>query len=69
MLVPDRMSAGVSTMRELGQALDRFRKTGKDVVSEGMERQYYLAAHANEILLDPEGWVILEGFANYRSYY
>ncbi|TAH40058.1 MAG: signal peptide peptidase SppA [Gammaproteobacteria bacterium] len=71
-LVPDQMSAGVSTMRELGQALDRFRKTGKDVVvvSEGMEQsQYYLAAHANEILLDPEGWVILEGFANYRSYY
>lgn len=71
-LVPDQMSAGVSTMRELGQALDRFRKTGKDVVviSEGMEQsQYYLAAHANEILLDPQGMVLLEGFSNYRSYY
>lgn len=71
-LVPDEMSAGISTMREIGQALDRFRKTGKDVmvVSEGMgQEQYYLAAHADEILLDPDGAVLLEGFASYRSYY
>ena len=71
-LVPDQMSAGVSTMRELGQALDRFRATKKDVVvvSENMQQgQYYLAAHADQILLDPQGSVLLEGFASYRSYY
>ncbi len=71
-LIPDRMQAGLSTLRELGQALDRFRETGKDVVavSEGMSQgQYYLAAHANEILLDPYGAVLLEGLASYRSYY
>ncbi len=71
-LVPDQMSAGVSTMRELGQALDRFRAAKKDivVVSEGMgQSQYYLAAHADQILLDPQGAVLLEGFASYRSYY
>ncbi len=71
-LVPDQMLAGISTMRELGQALDRFRAANKDVVvvSEGMQQgQYYLAAHADQILLDPQGSVLLEGFANYRSYY
>jgi protease-4 len=71
-LIPDQMSAGISTMREIGQALDRFRAARKDVVvvSEGMEQgQYYLAAHADQILLDPQGSVMLEGFANYRSYY
>lgn len=71
-VVPDGMSAGVSTMRELGQAFDRFRETGKDimVVSEGMDQeQYYLAAHADQILLDPDGAVLLEGFSSYRSYY
>ncbi len=71
-LIPDQMSAGISTMRELGQALDRFRATKKDVVvvSEGMEQgSYYLAAHADQILLDPQGSVLLEGFASYRSYY
>ncbi|MGB0133129.1 MAG: signal peptide peptidase SppA [Dokdonella sp.] len=71
-LVPDQMMAGISTMREIGQAFDRFRETGKDivVVSEGMgQGQYYLSAHADEILLDPDGAVLLEGFASYRSYY
>lgn len=71
-LVPDKMSAGISTMRELGQALDRFRAAKKDivVVSEGMtQSQYYLSAHADQILLDPQGEVLLEGFASYRSYY
>jgi protease IV len=71
-LVPDQLSAGISTLREIGQALDRFRAAKKDVVvvSEGMSQgQYYLAAHADQILLDPQGSVLLEGFANYRSYY
>jgi protease-4 len=71
-LVPDELSAGLSTLREIGQALNHFRATGKEVivVSEGMgQAQYYLAAHANEILLDPEGAVLLEGLASYRTYY
>ena len=71
-LLPDEIGAGLSTLRELGQALDRFRETGKEivVVSEGMgQGPYYLAAHANEILLDPMGSVVLEGLSSYRSYY
>ena len=71
-LIPDEFSAGISTLREIGQALDRFRESGKDVVvfSEGMgQGQYFLAAHADEILLDPDGAVLLEGFSSYRNYY
>lgn len=72
-LVPDEIgSVGLSTLRDLGTALDRFRAAGKEivVVSGGMgQSQYLLAAHANRILLDPDGAVLLEGFANYRSYF
>ncbi|MBX3691058.1 signal peptide peptidase SppA [Dokdonella sp.] len=71
-LLPDQVSAGLATLREIGQALDRFRDAGKElvVVSEGMSQGgYYLAAHANEILLDPQGMVLLEGLSSYRSYY
>jgi protease-4 len=71
-LIPDEFSAGISTLRDIGQALDRFRASGKEVVvfSEGMgQGQYFLAAHADEILLDPDGAVLLEGFSSYRSYY
>ncbi|MEO8011955.1 MAG: signal peptide peptidase SppA [Dokdonella sp.] len=70
-LLPDQISAGWATLREIGQALDRFRETGKEiiVVSESMgQGSYYLAARANEILLDPFGSVVLEGLSSYRSY-
>jgi protease IV len=72
---PDEMqSAGLSTLREIGAALDRFKASGKEViaVSNGMTQgQYYLAAHANRILLHPssEEGVLLTGFSAYRSYF
>ncbi len=72
-LVPDEIvGTGLSTLREIGVALDRVRASGKEIiaVSGGMaQNPYFLAAHANRILLDPDGAVLLEGFANYRSYF
>ncbi len=74
-LEPDGIdSAGLSTLREIGAALDRFKAAGKQViaVSNGMTQgQYYLAAHANTILLHPDSLegVLLTGFASYRNYY
>ena len=72
-LVPDDLtSIGLASTRELGAALERFKAAGKEVVavSGGMAQgQYLLATHANRILLDPDGAVLLEGFANYRSYF
>lgn len=74
-LYPDGIgSAGVSTLREIGAALDRFKQSGKQIVavSDGMTQgQYYLAAHANTILLHPDSMegVLLTGFASYRTYF
>ncbi|MGA9334161.1 MAG: signal peptide peptidase SppA [Rudaea sp.] len=74
-LYPDGIdSAGISTLREIGAALDRFKQSGKDIVavSNGMTQgQYYLAAHANTILLHPDSMegVLLTGFASYRTYF
>jgi protease-4 len=72
-LVPDEIeSAGLSTLREIGAALDRFRKTGKDVIAVAnsmSQAQYYLAAHADRVLLHPDGDVLLEGLGRYRTYY
>ncbi|MEP6484598.1 MAG: signal peptide peptidase SppA [Rudaea sp.] len=72
---PDEIqSAGISSLREIGIALDRFKASGKEViaVSNGMtQSQYYLAAHANRILLHPgsEEGVLLTGFGAYRMYF
>ncbi|NCT66972.1 MAG: signal peptide peptidase SppA [Rhodanobacteraceae bacterium] len=72
-LLPDDIDGvGLASARELGAALDRFRAAGKEVVavSGGMaQNQYLVAAHADTILLDPEGAVLLEGLSSYRSYF
>jgi protease-4 len=74
-LIPDQIvSVGMSTLIEIGAAIQRFREAsgGKEVIAvgDGMEqRGYYLAAHADKIYLDPEGGVLLEGLGRYRLYY
>jgi protease IV len=73
-LRPDQLGgAGMAQLREIGAALQRFRKeSGKQVVAYAdylEQRQYYLAATADEIYLHPEGALLLEGLARYRAYY
>ncbi|MBS0589192.1 MAG: signal peptide peptidase SppA [Proteobacteria bacterium] len=65
-------SAGMATLHEIGAAIERFKAAGKDVVavSNSMSQgQYLLAAHANRILLHPDGDLLLEGLGRYRTYY
>ena len=64
--------AGFASMRELGAALRDFRSGGKKILAygAGMEQKgYYLAAQADEVFLDPDGAVLLEGLGRYRLYY
>ncbi len=64
--------AGVSTLREVGRAIDEFKKSGKKiyVYGEYMDQAgYYLAAHGDEIYIHPDGMVLLEGLGRYRNYY
>lgn len=64
--------AGLPTMREIGAAIERFKAAGKPVYAWGSDfeqRQYYLAARANEIWLHPMGSVLVEGYGSYRNYY
>jgi protease-4 len=72
LMLDDLRDAGLPTLREVAAALDRFKASGKPVVAWGSsyhQRQYYLAAHASEVLLDPFGMVFLDGFGRYRNYY
>jgi protease-4 len=60
--------ASLAKLQELGRAIGVFRASGKPVVAYGDyydQRQYYLAAHADEVYLDPQGLVYVDGFANY----
>ena len=73
LLLPDELKGGgFATLREVGAALDRFRAAGKPVIVWGVnldQGQYYLAAHADRILLDPQGGVMITGLASYRLFY
>lgn len=68
----DLQGGGFAALHEVGAALDRFRAAGKPVVvwAANLDQgQYYLAAHADRILVDPQGSVMLTGLANYRLFY
>ena len=72
LLLDDLEGAGLPMLREVAAALERFKASGKPVLAWGSsfdQRQYFLAAHANEVLLHPMGMVMLEGYGRYRNYY
>jgi len=64
-------SSGLSKLQEIGMALREFRAAGKRVVvaADSLDQtQYYLAAQAGEVYLDPMGLVYLDGFSYYRMF-
>ena len=59
------------SLEEFAAALREFRATGKKVIAYGTEftqERYYLAAQADEIYLDPMGFVLIDGYDRYRTY-
>jgi protease IV len=64
--------SGLSKLQEISAALRDFRASGKRVIAAGdsfSQSQYYLAAQAGEVYLDPMGEVSVNGFSYYRMYY
>ena len=65
-------ASGFAGLREFGDAIADFRAAGKQVVAWGTgfdQVGYYVAAKADEIYMDPEGLVLIEGLGRYRPYY
>jgi protease-4 len=63
--------SGLSKLQEIGAALREFRASGKRVVvaADSLDQtQYYLAAQAGEVYLDPLGLVYVDGFSYYRMF-
>lgn len=72
-LEPDGLSgAGLSKLEEIGAAVADFRKAGKKVYAWGKnynQSQYHLAAQADEVYVNPDGYVLLTGFGRYPTYF
>lgn len=65
-------SAGVDKLERVAAAIESFRNTGKPVVASAdfyTQQGYFLAAHADEVYLNPEGIVFLQGYGSYRDYF
>jgi protease-4 len=63
--------AGLPILQDLAQSIRWFRESGKKVYAYGesySQRQYYLAAQADQVYLDPMGYVLLDGYGYYRTY-
>lgn len=64
--------SGFSKLQDIADALTRFSESGKKIYAYAdnySQGQYYLAAHADEVILNPMGMVSLEGFGSYQMYY
>ncbi|HOZ04866.1 MAG TPA: signal peptide peptidase SppA [Arenimonas sp.] len=64
--------SGFAALRDVAAALRDFKTSGKQIIAYGVnmdQKQYYLAAQADKIYIDPEGGVLLEGLGRYRLYF
>ena len=68
----DIEGVGQVKLEELAAAIGAFRAKGKKVIAYGsyfLQGQYYLAAQADEVYLDPFGFVLLDGYARYGMFF
>ncbi len=65
-------SAGLAQMQELAVAMKKFRAAGKPIYVYGEsfdQNQYFIAAQADEVSLDPMGSLMLQGYGVYGNYF
>lgn len=65
-------STGLSKLQDVGAALIDFKTSGKKIIALGdqyTQDQYYLASHANDIWLNPQGFMLLDGYGRYKMYF
>ena len=63
---------GLDKLRTIAQAINDFKTSEKPVYAIGdyyTKEQYYLAAHANHVYLNPMGSLLLDGYGRYGMYF
>lgn len=66
------LGAGLSKLQHLSTAIEDFKKSGKPVIASAdflSQQGYYLAAHADEVYLHPNGMLFLRGYGRFRNYF
>ncbi len=63
---------GLSKLQELADEIVRFKESEKPVIAVGdsfSRNQYYVAAHADEIYMNPMGAIYIDGYERFIPYY
>ena len=63
---------GQTVLYDVGQALQKVKDSGKQIIAVSdyyQESSYYLASFADEIILNPGGGVLIDGYHRSRLYY
>ncbi|MBX7219737.1 MAG: signal peptide peptidase SppA [Blastocatellia bacterium] len=71
-LQPNGYGSGFAALKEIREALQRFRDAGKTITAYNMgygEREYYLASVSNNVILNPFGMMEMNGFASQPMFY
>jgi protease-4 len=64
--------AGLPKLKRIAGAIEDFKTSGKPVVASAdflTQPGYYLAAHADELYMHPEGGVLIQGYGRFRTYF
>jgi len=63
---------GLSKLRRIADAIEDFKTSGKPVVASAdflTQQGYFLAVHADEVYVHPEGGLLLQGYGRFRTYF
>ena len=64
--------AGLPKLQRIARAIEDFRQSGKPVIASAdfmSQQAYFIAAHADEVYLHPEGGILLQGYGRFRTYF
>ncbi len=64
--------AGLPKLQRISRAIEDFRQSGKPVIASAdfmTQQAYFIAAHADEVYLNPEGGILLQGYGRFRTYF
>lgn len=63
---------GLTKLQDIATTLNDFKSDGKKIIALGdqyTQDQYYLASTANEIWMNPEGFMLIDGYGRYNMYF
>lgn len=71
-LSPSAFGSGYAALKEVREALESFKKSGKPVtgyLTHATTKSYYLASTANDLAMDPYGLILMPGLASEPAFF